>query len=157
MNENEARIVELVHTRLPDLVLFAKQWKHTTAEDIVQEALIKLMRQKALPDNPVAWLYTVIRNISNNEVRSQSRRKKREFDAQTSKGLFDVPESDNKEEIERMIRELESLDFEYREIIVAKIWGGLTYEEIAAMTGTSRSSVHRKYQEGINRLSEKMK
>ena len=69
MNDNEARIEELVHTRLADLVLFAKQWKHTTAEDIVQEAFLKLMKQKVFPDNPIAWLYTVIRNISNNEVR----------------------------------------------------------------------------------------
>ena len=157
MNENEARIEELVHTRLADLVLFAKQWKHTAAEDIVQEAFLKLMKQKVFPDNPIAWLYTVIRNISNNEVRSHNRRKKREFAVQESKGLFEVPDSDDKEQVDRMIRELESLDLEYREVIVAKIWGGLTYEEIAEMTGTSRSSVHRKYQEGIRRLGENLR
>jgi len=56
-----------------------------------------------------------------------------------------------------MIRTLESLDLEYREIIVAKIWGGLTFEEIAAMTGSSRSGVHRKYQEGIRILGERIK
>ena len=156
MAENEARIEELVHTRLPDLVLFAKQWKHNSAEDVVQEAFLKLMKQKVFPDNPIAWLYTTVRNLSNNELRSQTRRKKREFAVQESKGLFDVPESDQKEEIDQMIRTLESLDLEYREIIVAKIWGGLTFEEIAAMTGTSRSGVHRKYQEGIRILGEEL-
>ena len=152
MTENEARIEELVHTRLPDLVLFAKQWKHSPAEDIVQEAFLKLMKQKVLPDNPVAWLYTTVRNLSNNEHRSHHRRKRREREA--SKDLFEVPETEQKEEIEALIHKLELLDLEYREVIVAKIWGGLTFEEIAAMTGASRSAVHRKWQEGIRRLRE---
>ena len=150
MTENEAQIEALVHTRLPDLVLFAKQWKHSPAEDIVQEAFLKLMKQKVFPDNPVAWLYTTVRNLSNNEHRSHHRRKRREREA--SKDLFEVPETEQKEEIEALIHKLELLDLEYREVIVAKIWGGLTFEEIAAMTGTSRSTVHRKWQEGIRRL-----
>jgi len=156
MNETDARIEELVCTRLADLVLFAKQWKHTAAEDVVQEAFVKLMKQKVFPDNPVAWLFTVVRNLSNNALRSQRRRVLRDFDVQESKGLFDLPFSDQKEELDRLIRELESLDLEYREIIVAKIWGGLTFEEITEMIGSSRSSVHRKYQEGIRILREKM-
>jgi RNA polymerase sigma-70 factor (ECF subfamily) len=156
MNENDAKIAELVHTRLPGLVLFAKQWKHHSAEDVVQEAFLQLMRQKVFPDNPAAWLFTAVRNLSNNELRSQHRRKRREFDVQVNKGLFDIPESEQKEEIEHLIRELETLDLEYREIIVAKIWGGLTFEEIAAMTGQSRSNVHRRYQEGLRLLGEKL-
>lgn len=152
MNENDVRIEELVHTRLPSLVLFAKQWKHYCAEDVVQEAFLQLMRQKIFPDNPAAWLFTAVRNLSNNEIRSQNRRKRREFDVQNEKGLFDISQTEHKEEIEQLIGKLELLDLEYREIIVAKIWGSLTFEEIAAMTGLSRSNVHRKYQEGIRRL-----
>ena len=152
MTENEARIEELVHTRLADLVLFAKQWKQNPAEDVVQEAFMRLMKQKVFPDNPVAWLYTTVRNLSNNEVRSRSRRKRREREVQSGKGLFEVPDTEQKEEIEQLIRQLESLNLEYREVIVAKIWGGLTFEEIAAMTGASRSVVHRRYQEGLQRL-----
>ena len=156
MTENEVQIEELVHTRLPDLVLFAKQWKHSAAEDVVQEAFVKLMNQKVFPDNPAAWLYTAVRNLSNNEIRSQRRRIRREYDVQEIKGLFDVSDSEQKEELEQLILALESLDLEYREIIVAKIWGGLTYEEIAKMTGTSRSNVHRKYQEGIQILGKEI-
>ena len=152
MTENEAKIEKLVHTRLPDLVLFAKQWKHSAAEDVVQEAFVKLMKQKVFPDNPAAWLYTAVRNLCNNELRSQQRRKRRERNVQESKGWFTISDSQKSEDFEPLIRALESLDLEYREIIVAKIWGGLTYEEIAAMTGLSRSNVHRKYQEGIKRL-----
>jgi RNA polymerase sigma-70 factor (ECF subfamily) len=156
MTENESRIEELIHARIADLVLFAKQWKHGCAEDVVQEAFLSLMQQKVFPDNPVAWLFTTVRNLSNNELRSQHRRKRREFHAQESKGLFDVPDSAQKEEIDCLIQKLESLGLEYREIIVAKIWGGLTFEEIAAMVGTSRSGVHRRYQEGIQRLKEEL-
>jgi RNA polymerase sigma-70 factor (ECF subfamily) len=156
MTENEERIEKLVQTRLDDLVLYAKQWKHNAAEDVVQEAFVKLMYQKVFPDNPVAWLYTTVRNLSNNELRAQHRRKRREFDVQTEKGLFDLPDTEQKEDAEQLIRELESLDLEYREISVAKIWGGLTFDEIAVMVGTSRSGVHRRYQEGLRRLVEKL-
>ena len=121
MNENEITIAELVHARLPDLVLFAKQWKHGCAEDIVQEAFLKLLRQKVLPDNPVAWLYTVVRNLSNNELRARHRRKRREYDVQVSKGLFDVPDTDQKEEIDQLIQQLDALDLEYRVVSSAMV------------------------------------
>jgi RNA polymerase sigma-70 factor (ECF subfamily) len=156
MSENDLRIKELVRTRLPDFVLFARQWNSSTAEDIVQEAFLKLMRQKDFPENPVAWLFTVIRNASNNERRSQQRRKKREEAVQYAKPWFESPRLEETAETDRLIRELESLDFEFREIIVAKIWGKLSFEQIAELLGSSRTSVHRKYTEGLARLFEKL-
>jgi RNA polymerase sigma-70 factor (ECF subfamily) len=149
MTKNTDEIEKLVQSQLPALVLFAKQWKNADAEGIVQEAFLKLMKQKVFPDNPAAWLFTTVRNLAHNEYRSFWRRKRREFEVQTSKGLFDVSDAEQNEEL---LNALESLDLQYREIIVAKIWGGLTLEEIAVMTKSSRSNVHRKYQEGIRLL-----
>jgi RNA polymerase sigma-70 factor (ECF subfamily) len=65
-------------------------------------------------------------------------------------------EYDEKSDTDRLVQELESLELEYREIIVAKIWGGLSFEKIAEMLNSSSSSVHRKYQEGLNRLEKKL-
>jgi RNA polymerase sigma-70 factor (ECF subfamily) len=158
MNDNDVLIKELVRDHLPSLVLFAKQWGNDTAEDIVQEAFVKLMRQKVLPDNPAAWLFTVVRNASNNDVRSRKRRKNRELASQSQKPAWfeKTLEYDEIGETDRLVQELEALELEYREIIAAKIWGGLSFEKIAEMLGSSSSSVHRKYQEGLNRLSEKL-
>jgi RNA polymerase sigma-70 factor (ECF subfamily) len=158
MNDNDVLIKELVCNHLPGLVLFAKQWNGDAAEDIVQEAFIKLMRQKVLPDNPAAWLFTVVRNDANNYVRSLKRRKNRELVSQSHKPVWfeKTLEYDEVNDTDRLVQELESLELEYREIIAAKIWGGLSFEKIAEMLGSSSSSVHRKFQEGLNRLEEKL-
>ncbi|GHT45668.1 RNA polymerase sigma factor [Planctomycetales bacterium] len=158
MNDNDVLFKELIHNHLPGLVLFAKQWDGDAAEDIVQEAFIKLMRQKVLPDNPAAWLFTVVRNDSNNYVRSLKRRKNRELVSQLQKPVWfeKTQEYDEIGKTDRLVQELESLELEYREIIVAKIWGGLSFDKIAEMLGSSSSSVHRKYQEGLNRLEQRV-
>ena len=43
------------------LTLYARQWCQTP-EDVVQEALLQLIRQPAAPENLVGWLYRVVRN-----------------------------------------------------------------------------------------------
>lgn len=144
--EKHARITELVRTRLPALVLFARQWNHDAAEDMVQDAFVKLLRHETWPERPIAWLMTVIRNASNNQARSRKREQYRQQLAFSMKDSFadsSFPETDE------LIRELERLDREHREIIVAKIWGELSFEEIAVLCDSSRSSVHRKYKEGL--------
>ncbi len=152
-DEKHCRIAELAGTRLPALVLFARQWNHTVAEDVVQDAFLKLMRQETWPDEPLAWLFTVIRNASNNALRSQLRQTHREREAFTLKSSFQhTPFA----ETDRLIREMESLDREHREIIVAKIWGELTFEQIARLCDSSRSGVHRKYKEGLLLLQERL-
>ena len=39
-----------------------------------------------------------------------------------------------------------------REVIVMHLWGELTFQQIADITGGSRSSVHRLYQQGLREL-----
>src|SRR5208283_3188619 len=76
--DQDKLIAELVRTKLPALVLFARQWKHDSAEDVVQEAFIRLMRLPEPPQDPVAWLFAAVRNASNHHLRTEKRRKCRE-------------------------------------------------------------------------------
>ena len=150
--ERENLIAELVRTRLPALVLFARQWKHDSAEDVVQEAFIRLMRRAEPPQDPVAWLFAAVRNASNQHLRAVKRRKCREnASLAEKKPWFGTTEGENE-----LVAELQSLPFEYRMVIVAKIWGNLTFEQIAAMSGSSRSSAHRMYNEGLALLKKKL-
>ena len=48
----------LIDTHAASLVLYARQWSGTP-EDVVQEAFLKLVRQRRPPDDAVAWLYRV--------------------------------------------------------------------------------------------------
>ncbi|MGO9112546.1 MAG: RNA polymerase sigma factor [Thermoguttaceae bacterium] len=133
--DRENLIAGLVRTKLPALVLFARQWKHDSAEDVVQEAFLRLMRLAEPPQDPVAWLFAAVRNASNYYLRAQERRRCRESTSLAEKKpWFGPTECENE-----LVAELQSLPLDYRTVIVAKIWGNLTFEQIAAMTGTSRS------------------
>jgi len=69
-------------TRLLDqhtaaLVLYARQWCDAP-EDVVQEAFLALLREPAVPENVVGWLYRVVRNRAINASRSSGRRQRHE-------------------------------------------------------------------------------
>jgi DNA-directed RNA polymerase specialized sigma24 family protein len=48
------------------------------------------------------------------------------------------------------------LPIEQREVIVARLWGGLTFEQIAELASVSSSSVHRWYVAGLASLRERL-
>ena len=70
---DERQLAELLDRHAAALALYAAQWT-SAADDCVQEALVELARQASGPDNPVAWLYRVVRNRALNAARSARRR-----------------------------------------------------------------------------------
>ena len=48
------------------------------------------------------------------------------------------------------------LDAESREIIIAHIWTGLTFRQIAEVFGTSSSAVHRQYHAALSQLRDQL-
>ncbi|MHC4582430.1 MAG: RNA polymerase sigma factor, partial [Planctomycetota bacterium] len=59
-----------------ELMLYARQWSpDQQAEDIVQDAFIKLLKQRTCPDNVRAWLFRVVRNTSISTVRRLRRQR----------------------------------------------------------------------------------
>jgi RNA polymerase sigma-70 factor (ECF subfamily) len=147
-------------TRLLDehgaaLVLYAQQWCDTP-EDVVQDAFLALVRQPVLPDNAVGWLYRVARNGAINASRTIRRRAKRETaTAGRSEPWFHITLDDRLDAAEAA-RALRQLPIEERETIVARLWGGLSFDEIAQLSGSSSSTVHRWYQAGLNCLRERL-
>jgi Sigma-70, region 4 len=45
---------------------------------------------------------------------------------------------------------------EEREVIVAHIWGGLTFEQIGEIAGCSASTAHRQYTAGLTTIRERL-
>ena len=131
------------------LILYARQWFASEAEDVVQEAFLKLLIETPPPREPKAWLYRVVRNAA-----VDRQRKQRRFEV-IGNWFEEVPEYRLKEpefDGEALTRALETLDDGVREIIVSKIWGSLTFREIAELIGRPISSVHHDYQKGLDRL-----
>ena len=147
-------------TRLLDehgaaLVLYAQQWCDTP-EDVVQDAFLALVRQPALPDNAVGWLYRVVRNGAINASRTSRRRIKRETAAAGSIEPWFHITLDDRLDAAEAAHAMRQLPIEERETIVARLWGGLSFDEIAQLSGSSTSTVHRWYQAGLKSLRERL-
>jgi DNA-directed RNA polymerase specialized sigma24 family protein len=70
-------IGRLLDEQGPALALYAAQWTDA-ADDCVQEALVELARQPAVPKHVVAWLYRAVKNRALNAARMDRRRRARE-------------------------------------------------------------------------------
>jgi RNA polymerase sigma-70 factor (ECF subfamily) len=138
------------------LVLYARQWC-ATPEDVVQEALLKLVAQKKPPDQPVPWLYRVVRNSAISAARSSKRRRHHESVAATRAPAWFVPSEAAGIDSTIATAALQALPLEQREAIVAHLWGGLTFEQIGELASSSSSTAHRWYVTGLSALRERLR
>jgi RNA polymerase sigma-70 factor (ECF subfamily) len=136
------------------LVLYARQWC-AAPEDVVQEAFLKLAALARSPDRVVPWLYRVVRNAAISAGRAERRRRHHESVAASHTPGWFIP-GDGTLDATAAESALRALPLEQREIIVAHLWGGLTFEEIAAVAGCSSSTVHRRYTEGLAELRRRL-
>jgi len=153
---DEIQLGVLIDRHAAALELFARQWTDLAA-DVVQEAFLQLVRQSLVPNDIAAWLYQVVRNRAISESRAAQRRRKHERASRTNPSSWfeSSPESKLDEEVvAEAIRLLPESD---REVVVAHLWGGLTFEQIGEVTGTSSSTAHRRYLNGINGLRNLLK
>jgi DNA-directed RNA polymerase specialized sigma24 family protein len=146
---------QLVDEHTGALVLYARQWC-AAPEDVVQEALLKLVAQKKEPDHPIAWLYRVVRNAAISASRSAKRRQHHETFAASRAPSWFVPCEGGGLDVGSASAALRELPLEQRESIVAHLWGGLTFEQIGSLTGCSSSTAHRRYLEGLSVLRKKL-
>jgi RNA polymerase sigma-70 factor (ECF subfamily) len=137
----------------PALALYARQWCEA-AEDVVQEAFVRLARQRDVPDRVVPWLFRVVRNGAISASRGELRRRGREARASVGEAWF-APGADPIDAAHAS-RLLAGLDVEVREAVVARVWGGLPFDEIARLQGCSVATAHRRYHAGLGRLREQM-
>jgi RNA polymerase sigma-70 factor (ECF subfamily) len=145
----------LVDRHAAALVLYARQWC-AAPEDVVQEALLKLVAQRAPPDNPAAWLYRVVRNAAVSAARTERRRQRHEAAAAArAPAWFDGADADGLD-AEVATAALRQLPLEEREVIVAHLWGGLTFEQVGELAGCSSSTAHRRYVAGLATLRERL-
>jgi RNA polymerase sigma-70 factor (ECF subfamily) len=144
----------LVQEHTPALILYARQWC-AAPEDVVQEAYLKLVVQKPPPAQPVPWLFRVVRNAAISAARADRRRHRREIAAGFRGEAWFAPSAAGLDG-ESATRALQALPIEQREIIVAHLWGGLTFEQIGEIAGTSSSTAHRYYAAGLAALRERL-
>lgn len=119
------------------------------ADDVVQSAFIQLATEEPPPTNSVAWLFRVTKRLAINEHISRIKRRQRE----THVGNHPLCQNDTSTQTE-LEELLESLDAREREIVAAKVWGGLTFDEIGSLLSESKATVWRDYQSGLEKLKD---
>ena len=143
------------------MLLCARQWTRTLAdaEDVVQEAFVRFWRhQRPLGGEPLALLLTSVRRAAFDLARRDSRRASREKDSlgdDAAESLFESPsvDEDRVHAIEAAIRRLPA---EQREILVLKIWGELTFEQIGAQLDLSPNTAASRYRYAIVALRKEL-
>lgn len=138
------------------LELYAAQWT-TMAPDVVQEAFMALIQSEPLPEQPAAWLYRTVRNKALNAQRAASRRSQHEQrHAQSISWISSgINTPDNAIDSDELVAALQELPGDQREVIVARLWGGLTYDQIASTMDVSIATVYRRYESGIATLKRR--
>jgi RNA polymerase sigma-70 factor, ECF subfamily len=137
------------------LVLFARQWVpgRADAEDVVQDAFVRFWRSRHRVSEPLGYLYACVRRGALDWRRARVRRSRREAAAARpeAESLFADPLEQNERQtaVESALR---SLSEEQREVLVMKIWGGLSFPEIAAAAGIPTNTAASRYRYALARL-----
>jgi RNA polymerase sigma-70 factor (ECF subfamily) len=148
------QLAELIDVHVAALVLFARPWC-AAPEDVVQDAFCKLAARADPPADPVAWLYRVVRNGALDAGKADRRRRRREALAARPVVWFTESAIDGLDAAQA-VAALEGLPAEQREVIVGRLWGGLTLERVAAVVGCSVSSAHRRFAAGVAALRKRL-
>ncbi len=144
-------LTRLLDEHGPALVLYAQQWC-ANPEDVVQEAFIRLMQQRPLPTNVCGWLYRVVRNGAISASRATTRRVRHETRSASRREPWFKPSPEDLIDANTAVAALESLALDEREVVVLRIWGGRSFEEIAELIGKSTSTAHRRFEMGLESL-----
>jgi RNA polymerase sigma-70 factor (ECF subfamily) len=166
MNESEPDIAWRTCYRelAPKLLLFARQWcaEAADAEDVVQVAFVKFWRrQPGAGREHWPLLYAAVRSTALDHLRGHERRARREADPavevlREDASFFDgtVEQREDAALVEDALRELPG---EQREVVVLRIWGGLTFAEIAATLGESINTVAARHRYALETLRRHLK
>ena len=142
----------------PALVLFARQWSATRAdaEDAVQNGFLKFWRTRDAAREPLPYLYACLRTAAMDLGRGERRRDRYErANEQPDAAAFEFPVERHEREaaIETAIGQLPG---DQREVVVMKIWGGLTFAQIGEALGVPLSTAASRYRYALTRLEQEL-
>jgi len=124
------------------------------SEDVVQEAFCRLALIDPPPDRPAAWLYRVVRNLAADQLVSSRRRRSRERRAALSESVDDNPSL--RLDANEAVNAVRQLDEPLRDVLTARIWGQLRFEEIAEICGISTATASRRYRTALVQLRKQL-
>jgi RNA polymerase sigma-70 factor (ECF subfamily) len=139
----------------------------TAAEDVVQNAFIKLFRQwdEGMRPSPnlKAWLYRVTHNEAVDHIRRESRlkllheREAADPAVGCPDGLHCDPAAGDDERRAMVLRHLGRLHPREQQVVLLRLESGLSYAEISRITGRSEGNVGNILHHAVRKLSESLR
>jgi len=163
--------LQWIREKGPRFLLFARQQTRSEADaqDVFQDAIVKLWKRQSAgkedpsfrPLPPDAQVFVAVRQCAIDMARRDDRRSWRETQAiewasDASVAWF-AGASDTTERHERLHASLQTLETKYREVLTLKIWGQLTYAQIAEILSIPANTAASRYRYGLQALRRKMK
>lgn len=156
---HEARWRDCYAQLAPKLLLYARQWvtSMADAEDVVQAAFVRFWRhQPSAQAEHYPLLYAAVRSSALDLLRSHDRRARRETDDRVGVVRGDEPwfdtQIEQREQADAMQTALSQLPSAQREVIVLKVWGELTFAQIAQALDESINTIASRYRYGVEAL-----
>src|SRR4051794_4416168 len=153
---NHGQVEQLTRTvteRAAALVLYARQWLDAaSADDVVQEAAIRLLGLRHPPRNVADWMYRAVRNAAIDAARTAERRRRREEAVGRTRAAWFVPDGAALIDAQAAEESLRLLSPEYREVVVLRIWGDLGFAEIAEIMQLAVSTVYDRYKSALAQM-----
>jgi RNA polymerase sigma-70 factor (ECF subfamily) len=122
------------------------------AADVVQATFLRVVksrRQFRRVENPTAYVFQVARNELKRFLGKKQRRNEAVVDVREVVDFRDRECADDAEAAMVALGRLEQAD---REVVELKLYGGLTFQEIAAATGLPPGTVATKYRRALESL-----
>jgi RNA polymerase sigma-70 factor (ECF subfamily) len=159
MAENSNRWSVWLDEHGPAMILLARQWvaARADAEDVVQEAFIRFWRSRERIDDPVPYLYACVKHCALDWRRGATRRQRRDEAAARPEAesllVGPLEQEERRGAIEAALRRLPS---NQAEVLVMKIWGGLTFPQIAAALEIPANTAASRYRYALASLREQL-
>ncbi|MEO5716935.1 MAG: RNA polymerase sigma factor [Luteolibacter sp.] len=129
-----------------------------TAEDLVQEAFLRLHEHWEDVTNPRAWLFRSIRNLALNHLRDHKRETTietgREWESQSPDPDQTLGKLEALGTLQLLVAELHEDD---RQLISLKYHEGLKYDQISQRTGLSVGNVGYKLHHALKNLADSLR
>ena len=154
---SQKQLTEWYEAHGTELMLYARQWgPDQQAEDIVQDAFIKLLKQRRCPDNVRAWLFRVVRNASISIVRRLQLRLQAERKLLHREVMWFESRPDDLIDARLAQDILQTLPSHLCEIVLLRIWGQMSLKEIAQVMNKSIPWIHNEYKTALEMIRKKL-